>query len=313
MIRAPKRSVSSTQVGREPLENYLWTTWNGVSEFLRQRWTEHPATQAYIGNADLRLALLAETICRYRDRWQGSVLDISSDEALLLPLLQELLQDRSWRYATSELNPISTQGEAFGVTYTVYPFHCERDVFPAEDQTFDVVLFCEVLEHLMFDPVWAIAQLNRILRIGGYLLLTTPNAASLLRLRSLFANETSAGFVEYKPMNPHLRHYREYSAKEVKMLLNAVGFEVVELTTGTHRFPGRRWAILLRCLDGLGLLGAPKQYYGETTVCLAIKRVHVADVSELAPNRRWPPWLYSQHAQEKQRPADFPAFPFRAE
>jgi SAM-dependent methyltransferase len=57
------------------------------------------------------------------------------------------------------------------------PFDAERDAFPYNDGEFDLVLFCEVLEHLPHDPVHALREVHRVLRARGFLLLTTPNAA----------------------------------------------------------------------------------------------------------------------------------------
>ncbi len=44
---------------------------------------------------------------------------------------------------------------------------------PVEDASFDAVMCVEVLEHVP-NPVAAIAELNRLLRPGGYLVLTSP-------------------------------------------------------------------------------------------------------------------------------------------
>jgi SAM-dependent methyltransferase len=44
---------------------------------------------------------------------------------------------------------------------------------PFENDSFDTILMTEVLEHL-FDPYVVMAELNRVLRPGGKLLLTTP-------------------------------------------------------------------------------------------------------------------------------------------
>lgn len=56
---------------------------------------------------------------------------------------------------------------------------------PLEDQTMDVVVAGEFLEHLRpHDVDQTLCEFQRVLRIGGRLLLTTPNPASLgMRLR----------------------------------------------------------------------------------------------------------------------------------
>ena len=66
-------------------------------------------------------------------------------------------------------------------------FNSETDHFPYEEATFDVVLFCEILEHLILDPIRAISEINRVLKQGGYLILTTPlHKSDTLQLKSPF-------------------------------------------------------------------------------------------------------------------------------
>jgi len=104
-------------------------------------------------------------------------------------------------------------------------FNVERDEFPYPDGEFDLVLFCEVLEHLPHDPVHALREAHRVLRAGGHLLLTTPNAArwdNLLRaLDGDNTYDTLSGFGVYG------RHNREYTKAELVDLLRGCGYEVV--------------------------------------------------------------------------------------
>ncbi|HWF03244.1 MAG TPA: methyltransferase domain-containing protein, partial [Candidatus Angelobacter sp.] len=61
--------------------------------------------------------------------------------------------------------------------YTVDNFDIQQQRWPYEDASFDVVVFCEMLEHLNTDPVQVLAEINRVLKQDGLLLLTTPNIA----------------------------------------------------------------------------------------------------------------------------------------
>src|SRR5512147_2146706 len=51
---------------------------------------------------------------------------------------------------------------------------------PFSDGEFDAVVFIEVLEHLT-NPWQALAEIRRVLRPGGWLLLTTPNVTNLFQ------------------------------------------------------------------------------------------------------------------------------------
>src|SRR4029077_3692044 len=65
------------------------------------------------------------------------------------------------------------------IPYTPYPviaMDIESERFPFDDESISDVVFTEVLEHLFRNPAWTLFQINRILKPGGRLFLTTPNA-----------------------------------------------------------------------------------------------------------------------------------------
>jgi SAM-dependent methyltransferase len=62
----------------------------------------------------------------------------------------------------------------------------EQVPYPLPDSAFDGVVFTEVFEHLRDYPVRSLQECARILRPGGYLFFTTPNAGYVMnRLRLL--------------------------------------------------------------------------------------------------------------------------------
>ena len=60
---------------------------------------------------------------------------------------------------------IHQTGEVINFSYK--HFNVEEDEFPYADEIFDVVLFCEILEHLLQDPVHALAEIRRVLSLEG--------------------------------------------------------------------------------------------------------------------------------------------------
>jgi SAM-dependent methyltransferase len=99
----------------------------------------------------------------------------------------------------------------------------ERDRLPYDDRTFDVVLFCEVIEHLTQDPTFALLEMHRVLKPGGHLLVTTPNVhrvEHLLRMLSASGNV----FHPYSGHGVYGRHQREYAMSELRDLLEGCGY-----------------------------------------------------------------------------------------
>jgi hypothetical protein len=84
-----------------------------------------------------------------------------------------------------------------------------------------------------------LSEVNRILRDGGHLVLTTPNIASLRAISAILQGYHPGLFPQYikatGPGEVAPRHNREYSPREVHQLLADAGFEVVRLETGPFR------------------------------------------------------------------------------
>jgi 2-polyprenyl-3-methyl-5-hydroxy-6-metoxy-1,4-benzoquinol methylase len=64
---------------------------------------------------------------------------------------------------------------AHGITLFGYDDLASEGLSGLPDDSIDVVLFCEILEHLTFNPVDFWKHVYRVLRPGGRIVLTTPN------------------------------------------------------------------------------------------------------------------------------------------
>src|SRR5258708_4333494 len=108
-----------------------------------------------------------------------------------------------------------------------YHFSIESEPFPFAAKAFDVVLFCEIIEHLQIDPVAVLREINRVLKPGGTLVLTTPNVN---RLENVARMVSGANIYDpYSGYGTYGRHNREYNKHELHLLLTYCGFEITTM------------------------------------------------------------------------------------
>lgn len=123
----------------------------------------------------------------------------------------------------------SSLGDEFHEDVECRHFNIEEQTFPFDDGEFDVVFFCEILEHLLNDPVAVLLEIKRVLRPGGHLILTTPNVNRLENVARMVAGANI--YDPYSGYGPYGRHNREYNKHELNQLLERVGFVVETLET----------------------------------------------------------------------------------
>ncbi len=187
---------------------------------------------------------------------------------------------------TDRRSAISGNGEKFECEVDL--FDAEKDAFPYSDGYFSTVLCCELIEHLVSDPMHMISEVNRILKPGGYFVLTTPNIGSLRAISAILQGYHPGFFPAYiRPAAPgeetDARHNREYTPREVLRLLIDGGFENTRLETGPFRDapkPEHEW--VLHLLEQYEL---SRDLRGDGIYALGRK---IGPVRE-----RYPTWLYS--------------------
>jgi SAM-dependent methyltransferase len=186
---------------------------------------------------------------------------------------------------TNHTSVTSENGEQFRCDVDL--FDAEKDRFPYDDGHFSTVLCCELIEHLPSDPMHMMCEINRILKPGGALVLTTPNIASARAISAILQGFHPMLFPAYIRPNQagetEARHNREYSPREIKDLLENSGFEVDALETGPFREePKPEHAWVEHLLDRYILA---KDLRGDGIYAVGRKRRGVRD--------RYPSWLYT--------------------
>jgi len=117
------------------------------------------------------------------------------------------------------------------------PFHSvnlKNHKLPFESNSFDVVIICEVIEHLNFNPLLVLKEINRILKKGGCIYIGMPNQAYILnRIKLLVGKSIHNKIDDYfsrfdRSCNMIVGlHWREYTLVETVELIEKMGFNSV--------------------------------------------------------------------------------------
>jgi SAM-dependent methyltransferase len=130
-----------------------------------------------------------------------------------------------------------------------------------------------MIEHLAIDPSHMLYESHRVLKPGGYLILTTPN---VLRLENVFRLLSGRNiYSAYSTDGVYGRHNREYTAGELTDLLRLHNFEPT--VTAADAYPHNPF------FDWFTASGEMK---GRGDTLFAVGRTFNT------PTRQYPAWLY---------------------
>lgn len=166
-------------------------------------------------------------------------------------------------------------------------FDAEKDRFPYENGRFETVLACEIIEHLLHDPMHMVLEMRRVLEEGGTLVLSTPNVTSYTAVARVLEQSGHPQLYSKYPdprgefSDTEIPHVREYTPPELREAIESAGFEVENLFTEViHDYGCDTWV-----KDFLERNGYSSAFRGEQMYCIARKR-------SALPVTRYPRFLY---------------------
>jgi len=96
----------------------------------------------------------------------------------------------------------------------------------ARSHSFDLVWAGDIIEHV-FDPIFLLTEVRRVLRKGGYLLASIPNDLSIFnRIRTLFG--ISYQHKTYRKYG-YFKHHTFFSLRLIKYMLRKVGLKILKV------------------------------------------------------------------------------------
>jgi SAM-dependent methyltransferase len=155
----------------------------------------------------------------------------------------------------------------------------ESELLPFGDGCIDLILCCEVIEHLDVDPMFMLVEFNRVCKVGGHILLTTPNSCSARNFWKIAHGYRPHFFMQYEKSRSPYRHNIEYDVPTLMTLVTAAGFEPKQIETHDVFEP-----TMPEIIDLLKANNFPLSHRGDGIFLSARKTSGIKD--------RWPQGMY---------------------
>ncbi len=135
----------------------------------------------------------------------------------------------------------------------------EMQLLPFDDESVDIALLCQTLEHLRTEPMRPLREIGRILKPGGHAIISVPNVTPYMRVRFLLGDDQMFGDpigdqLKLRKLG-HAADSRHYSRDQVERMLDRAGLKIkLERLGGGVRVrkadQGRMQRVLERAVPG---------------------------------------------------------------
>ena len=221
-------------------------------------------------------ARLARTLQVLKDQKpSGRLLELGTGAVIplalrtLLPELEVHVTDFNLNEPVKGDKYLERCGES--MTVPAYRIDLESTPIPVDDETFDVVLCSEVIEHMEIDPMFMMAEINRVLKPGGLLITTTPNIVSTWAVTKMLHGIEPYFYMQYRPTRNYYRHNYEYSIHSLVAVLKGAGFDGSAWTEDSFEEPN------YTDVNKLKAIGYPMHHVGDNIFAVSRKIGPVVD------------------------------------
>lgn len=136
-----------------------------------------------------------------------------------------LLKERGFDYAGIDFSEVAVErAQQKGLNAIVSDIDGDGLKFP--DNSFDVVWAGDVLEHV-FDPIGMLAEVARVLKPGGSILLTSPNDFTLASRLRIFLTGKSVQSNTYRNLG-QCKHHTAFSWELLSYMLYKTDLQIMD-------------------------------------------------------------------------------------
>jgi len=176
------------------------------------------------------------------------------------------------------LDFVRQRAAEFGVRCEVVRDLGRGDFLPAErPDSFDCVVFCEILEHVTFNPVRFWRRVYDLLRPGGCVYLTTPNSlrhSNIVRTIRRAVGLQGVG-IPVEEIFQHVtygHHWKEYSAPELRDYFARLSPDFrLEITMQDFDLSVGRRSALARAVRAMGIMPRMFRPHLDVVIRLPVK------------------------------------------
>lgn len=129
----------------------------------------------------------------------------------------------------AETVEISEQSIGEAIRSKIIRVNIEHDRLPVSDGLFDFIMCSEVIEHMDVDPMFALSEFNRVLKLGGYIFISTPNSTSYAMIAKVLNGFRPHFYMQYQKDRSPYRHNYEHDRYSLSSLTTAAGFNTIDL------------------------------------------------------------------------------------
>jgi 2-polyprenyl-3-methyl-5-hydroxy-6-metoxy-1,4-benzoquinol methylase len=176
----------------------------------------------------------------------GSVLDFGAGQGLLTRRLIHMNRFSSITAADILLKPVNLPPEVLWIDADL------NEALAAPDETFDLILCCEVI-HCLENPRAVAREFFRLLRSNGTVIISTPNNESVRAIAALWIQGHFVGFGE----STYPSHKTALLKTDLDRLLGEAGFEGRDFFYSNHGGLPKKPALTWQRISG-GWLGGKR-------------------------------------------------------